>query len=103
MSNVTEFLARVGQDAALRCGSPAAREALLTAMGIDDDATRAALAHGDAESLRVLLGGARFIATQMPDGPEREKEVPDEDEGDEDEGNDPLKKVPTDTPPGKGR
>ena len=104
MGNVTDYLARVGQDAALRHGSPADREALLTELGIDDDATREALAYGDADGLRRLLGGAQFIATQMPDGPEREKEAPDEDEGDEDDDNDePLKKKGPGSPPAKER
>jgi len=101
MGNVMDFLTRVGQDAALRCGSPADREALLTALGIDDEATRAALASGDAEALRTLLGGTQFIATQMP-GPDGEEEAPDEDEGDDDEGTDPLKKKAPGAPPAKG-
>jgi hypothetical protein len=103
MGNVTDYLARVGQDAALRHGSPADREALLTELGIDDDATREALAYGDADGLRRLLGGAQFISTQMP-GPDREKEAPDQDEGDEDDDNDePLKKKGPGSPPAKER
>jgi hypothetical protein len=100
MGNVTDFLARVGQDSSLRHGSPAAREALLAAMGIEDNALRHALLGDDAEALRGLLGGARFIASQMPDGPEREKKDPDEGddegEGDDDGGGDgkPDRKTP---------
>ncbi|UPG92969.1 hypothetical protein [Luteibacter aegosomatissinici] len=96
-----DFLARVGQDAALRWGPAADRDALLTALGIDDEATREALAGGDAGALRALLGGARFIATQMP-GPD-EEEAPDEDGGeDDDDGTEPLKKKGPDAPPRKG-
>lgn len=101
MGNVMDFLARVGQDAALRCGPAADREALLVALGIDDEATREALAGGDAEALRALFGGAQFIATQMP-GPDGDEEAPDEDDGDDEDGNDPLKKKAPDAPPRKG-
>lgn len=92
MGNLMEFLARVGQDAALRYGPPADREALLSTLDIHDEATRHALVAGGADELRALLGGVQFIASQMP-GPDEEKAPPADDDDDTDEdGNPPMKK-----------
>jgi hypothetical protein len=60
MSNVIEFLERMGQDAELRYANGQAMEVAMTAADIDP-AVRAALAAGDQQQLAALLGAKNNV------------------------------------------
>jgi len=74
MGNVIEFLARVGQDAALRHMSDDALAALVSEAGMGEAMTEL---HAMAEQNIYFIG-------QMP-SPQREVEEPEEEEEDEDD------------------
>ena len=91
MGNVVEFLARVGQDAALRHASGERMAAELEAAGISPELS-AEIHAGNAGGLRLLLGQGVFFAALMPDGPDEEREEEDDRQDDEEdeEGDDKL-------------
>ncbi|WP_448097959.1 hypothetical protein [Luteibacter yeojuensis] len=75
MGKVIEFLARVGSDASLRHGSTDDIDAASRDAGVDDD-LREAFHAKDGDAVRMLLGQRVFFSTQMPIGPDKEKEDP---------------------------
>jgi len=91
MGNVVEFLARVGQDAALRHASGEQMAAELEAAGISPELS-AEIHAGNAGGLRLLLGQGVFFAALMPDGPDEDREEEDDRQDDEEdeEGEDKL-------------
>lgn len=91
MGNVVEFLARVGQDAALRHASGEQMAAELEAAGIAPE-LRTEIHAGNAGGLRLLLGQGVFFAALMPSGPDEDNEEEDDRQDDEEdeEGDDKL-------------
>jgi len=93
MGNIVEFLARVGQDAALRHASAEDMAAELEAAGMAPDVS-AQIQAGNAGGLRLLLGQGVFFASLMPPGPERDREEDEEgdrqDDEEDEEGDDKL-------------
>jgi hypothetical protein len=91
MSNVVEFLERMGQDAQLRYASGTELEQAMTQARIEP-AVRAALLADDPRRLEALLGAASNVccAIQAPEEEDEpaEDDVPaeDDDEGSEDNG-----------------
>jgi hypothetical protein len=79
MSNVIEFLAKLGQDARLRDASPEELAHALVQARIDAPLSSAILA-GDASQLQDLLGLRPMFYVQMPAEEEEE-----DDEGEENE------------------
>jgi hypothetical protein len=91
MGNVVEFLARVGQNAALRHASGEQLAAELEAAGIAPELS-AAIHAGNAGGLRLLLGQGVFFASLMPDGPDKDNEEEDDrqDDDEDEEGEEKL-------------
>jgi hypothetical protein len=84
MGNVVEFLARVGQDAALRHASGEQMAAELEAAGIAPELS-AEIHAGNAGGLRLLLGQGVFFAALMPPGPDEDREEEDDRQDDEED------------------
>ena len=76
MSNVIDFLERVGQDAQLRQGSQNEMELAMTRAQIDPE-LQAAIVAKDQSLLEMLLGQGILCCMQMPG---KEDEDEDEDE-----------------------
>jgi hypothetical protein len=72
MSNVIDFLERMGADAALRAAGADELTRELTASGVEGDLAAAILA-GDEDTLRARLAPGTFYGIQL----DREKEDPD--------------------------
>ncbi|MGE7137346.1 hypothetical protein ACQKIE_06915 [Luteibacter sp. NPDC031894] len=72
MSNVIDFLERMGADAALRAAGADELTRELTASGVEGDLAAAILA-GDEDTLRARLAPRTFYGIQL----DREKEDPD--------------------------
>jgi hypothetical protein len=91
MGNVVEFLARVGQDAALRHASGEQMAAELEAAGIAPE-LGAEIHAGNAGGLRLLLGQGVFFAALMPPGPDEdtEEEGDRQDDEEDEEGEEKL-------------
>jgi hypothetical protein len=90
VSNVIDFLQRLGQDADLRPAPRAALELALAQADIDP-ALREALLGADQRKLESLLGAETNVCTMVSPGKKEEKEEDeeeDEDEDDEDEDDD---------------
>ncbi len=88
MSNVIEFLEKMGQDALLRHATPAELDEALIRAGIEP-ALRAAVLDPDSTLLESLLGANHniFCAVNVPHE-EEEEEREDEEEGEDDEDDD---------------
>jgi hypothetical protein len=88
VSNIIDFLERLGGDAGLRHASDDAVEAALKLAGIDQ-AVRSAIVSKDQSALEALLGADTNVCCMInkPDDEEEEEEDDDEDE-DEDEDED---------------
>jgi hypothetical protein len=86
VSNVIDFLERVGQDAGLRYASDADVEAALREAGIDP-ALRAAIFDKNQGALERLLGTDTNVCCLInkPDEEEEEEEEVEEEDEDEDE------------------
>jgi hypothetical protein len=99
MGNVVEFLARVGQDAALRHASAEEMAAELDAAGLAPDVS-AQIHAGNAGGLRLLLGQGVFFASLMPPGPNEDREEDEEDgrQDDEDEEGDEKLSLSSESP-----
>jgi hypothetical protein len=88
MSNVIDFLERMGRDAQLRSATGLEVEAALLRAGIEPN-TRAAILGGDQLLLESLVGASHNICCMInvPDE-EEESEEEDDDDGKEEEGED---------------
>jgi hypothetical protein len=88
MSNVIDFLERMGGDAQLRSATGLEVEAALLRAGIEPN-TRAAILGGDRLLLESLVGASHNICCMInvPDE-EEESEEEDDDDGKEEEGED---------------
>jgi len=88
VSNVIDFLERLGGDANLRYASDDAVEAALKLAGIDE-AVRAAIVAKDQGALEALLGADTNVCciVEKPDD-EEEEEEDDEDDDEDDEDDD---------------
>jgi len=80
MSDIIEFLERMGEDARLRDTSAAELELALAGARLEPAHEAAVLAR-DAAGLQALLGLGALMAVQLP--AEEEEEQEDEGEGDE--------------------
>lgn len=89
MSNVIDFLERMGQDAKLRYAVGEEFETALAAADIDP-AVRAALVDADQSRLEALLGASANVCcmVQRPDEGEGEDLEEDDDDLDDDEDDD---------------
>ena len=88
MSNVIDFLERMGQDALLRHATGADLESALTAADIDP-VVRAALLAEDSSRLEALLGATANICCMIhPPGEGGDDEEEDEDDDDFDDDDD---------------
>ena len=88
MSNVIDFLQRLGQDARLRQAPRSELEQALAEAGIDP-ALREALFGGDERNLEGLLGANTNVCAMISPGKKEEDEEEDDDyEDDEDEDED---------------
>lgn len=89
MSNVIDFLERMGQDAKLRYAVGEEFEAALAAADIDP-AVRAALVDADQSRLEALLGASANVCcmVQRPDEGDDEELEEDDDDLDDDEDDD---------------
>ena len=87
MSNVIDFLQRLGQDADLRHAPRIALELALAEADIDP-ALREALLGTDQRKLESLLGADTNVCAMISPGQKEESEEEDEDEDDEDEDED---------------
>ncbi len=88
MSNVLDFLQRLGQDANLRHATRAELAQALAEAGIDP-ALREALLSADARKLESLLGASSNVCAMIaPSRKEDEEEEDDDFEDDEDEDED---------------
>src|SRR5882724_4305221 len=83
VSNVIDFLQRLGQDAELRHAPRTALERALTEADIDP-ALREALLGADQRKLESLLGADTNVCAMISPG-KKEEESEDDDEDDEDE------------------
>ncbi|MBT2116523.1 hypothetical protein KK141_13400 [Dyella sp. LX-66] len=81
MSDIIEFLERMGEDARLR-DAPAAELELALAGARLEPAHQAVLLARDSAGLQALLGLGALMAVQLP-AEEEEEEQEDEGEGDE--------------------
>lgn len=79
MSNVIEFLERLGEDAQLRRASPGEVALALAEAGVEASLRPAVVAR-DASALQALLKQGVFFATQMPSREDEESEPLDEEE-----------------------
>jgi hypothetical protein len=90
VSEVIEFLERLGSDARLRHASNEEVAQALARAGIEDPAARATILRGDRLTLESLLGAKAnvFCGVLVPEEEERqdEKEDEKEDDGKEDDG-----------------
>jgi hypothetical protein len=86
VSNIIDFLERLGGDAGLRHASDDAVEAALKLAGIDQ-AVRSAIVAKDQSALEALLGANTNVCCMInkPDEEEEEEEDDDEDDDDEDD------------------
>jgi hypothetical protein len=92
MSNVIDFLERMGRDAQLRSATGLEVEAALVRAGIEPSA-RAAILSGDQLQLESLVGASHNICCMInvPDEEEESEEEDDDDkeeEGEDDHGKD---------------
>ncbi|HEX7013299.1 MAG TPA: hypothetical protein VF161_11150 [Steroidobacteraceae bacterium] len=83
MSNVIEFLERMGEDADLRYASGSELDEALQLAGVDS-AARAAILAGDTRSLEALLGAAPNVCCAI-EKPQPDDEEPEEEDEDDDE------------------
>jgi hypothetical protein len=90
VSNVIDFLERVGADASLRYASGEAVDEALKLAGIDPG-VRAAIASGDQGALEQLLGGRTNVCCVIFE-PDEEEEEGEEEKEDEEEGEDEKEK-----------
>jgi len=81
VSNVIDFLQRLGQDADLRQATGKELELALTEAGIDP-ALRAALLVGDQRKLERLLGASTNVCAMISPGRKEEDEEEEDDEDD---------------------
>lgn len=79
MSNVIDFLERMGADAGLRAADAESLARELAAADVDEDAANAILAR-DASVLRDRIAPGTFYAILMENTPEEEEHEPEEDE-----------------------
>ncbi|SEM45529.1 hypothetical protein SAMN02800694_1143 [Luteibacter sp. UNCMF331Sha3.1] len=79
MSNVIDFLERMGASAGLRTAGADGLARELTAAAVDDGLAQAILA-GDALALREQIAPGVFYAIQMDDTPPDEHEEQDDEE-----------------------
>lgn len=84
MTNVIDFLERIGEDAQLRRATSAELDQALTGAGIDP-ALRAAILDGDQQSLEALLGAQTNVCCGLHPAEEEEEEEVEEDEPEEDD------------------
>ena len=84
MSNIIEFLERMGRDAHLRYVTGLELEAALTRAGIEPN-LQAAILDGDHHLLDSLVGATRNICCLVNVPDEEEETEEDEEEGDEEE------------------
>jgi hypothetical protein len=87
VSNVIDFIERLGHDAELRCATAEEMERALRNAGIDPE-LRAAILGKDGQALSALLGATPNVCclTHKDDEEETEEEEPEE-EDEDDEGN----------------
>ena len=79
MSNVIDFLERMGANACLRTAGTDGLARELTAAAVDESLAQAILA-GDASALREQIAPRVFYAIQMEDTPPEENEEQDDEE-----------------------
>ncbi|PWK87775.1 hypothetical protein [Fulvimonas soli] len=89
MSDVIDFLERMGQDAQLRDASPEEMAQAMEEAGLEP-AVRSAILDGRAGRLQDLLGQGAHFSILMPGEEEEEEEQEDEDEEREQEGDEQL-------------
>lgn len=77
MSNVIDFVERMGQDAQLRHASMGDVELALVQAQLDPE-IRAAILARDQEKLELLLGGGNVCCALCPAEEEEEKDAPEE-------------------------
>lgn len=79
MSNVIDFLERMGASAGLRAAGTEGLARELTAAAVDENLARSIVA-GDASALREQIAPGVFYAIQMEDTPPEEHEEQDDEE-----------------------
>ena len=89
MSNVIEFLEKLGQDSRLRHATSTEVDQALLRAGIDP-AVRAAISGSDWRMLEALVGATHniFCGINVPEEQEEDDEEEREEEGEEEEGGD---------------
>lgn len=79
MSNVIDFLERMGADASLRTATPDHLARELAEAAVEDDAAQA-IVSGDALALRHSIAPGVFYAILMEDEPEEQQDQEDDEE-----------------------
>jgi hypothetical protein len=89
MSNVIDFLERMGQDAKLRYAVGEEFETALAAADVDP-AARAALVNEDRSRLEALLGASANVCSMVhrPEEPDEGESVEEDDDADDDDDDD---------------